>query len=160
MRPDVIEVFCGEMPKRVCVVTNGTFPLKSFENLSFYWVSLMAQNKCMTAFEERTCKTRKNILDYIEGSDRHGKPAWKDIWISTTINALNYTIVEDLVEEWRGKVNKIAFQFHTPFIKGDPLWLAYGEKRSDVIDKIIKLHRKYPDFVINDDRQLSLMKGA
>lgn len=64
-----------------------------------------------------------------------------------------------MIEEWRGKVNKIAFQFHTPFIKSDPLWLAYGEKRSEVVDKIIKLHRKYPDFVINDDRQLSLMKG-
>ena len=59
MRPDVIEVFCEEMPKRVCVVTNGTFPLKSFENLSFYWVSLMAQNKYMTAFEERTCKNKE-----------------------------------------------------------------------------------------------------
>src|SRR6186997_1943328 len=40
MRPDVIEVFCQEMPGRVCVVTNGTFPLKRFENLYFYWVSL------------------------------------------------------------------------------------------------------------------------
>ncbi len=36
MRPDVIEVFCEEMPKRVCVVTNGTFPLKRFKNLYFY----------------------------------------------------------------------------------------------------------------------------
>jgi MoaA/NifB/PqqE/SkfB family radical SAM enzyme len=40
MRPDVIQVFCEEMPKRVCVVTNGTYPLKRFENLYFYWVSL------------------------------------------------------------------------------------------------------------------------
>ena len=40
MRPDIIQVFCEEMPRRVCVVTNGTYPLKRFENLYFYWVSL------------------------------------------------------------------------------------------------------------------------
>ena len=40
MRPDIIEVFCEEMPRRVCVVTNGTYPLKRFENLYFYWISL------------------------------------------------------------------------------------------------------------------------
>jgi MoaA/NifB/PqqE/SkfB family radical SAM enzyme len=28
------------MPKRVCVVTNGTFPLKRYDGLYFYWVSL------------------------------------------------------------------------------------------------------------------------
>ena len=40
MRRDVIQVFCEEMPRRVCVVTNGTYPLKRFENLYFYWISL------------------------------------------------------------------------------------------------------------------------
>ena len=40
MRPDIIQVFCEEMPRRVCVVTNGTYPLKRFENLYFYWISL------------------------------------------------------------------------------------------------------------------------
>lgn len=36
MRPDIIQVFCEEMPKRVCVVTNGTYPLKRFDKLYFY----------------------------------------------------------------------------------------------------------------------------
>jgi Fe-coproporphyrin III synthase len=40
MRPDIIQVFYEEMPRRVCVVTNGTYPLKRFENLYFYWISL------------------------------------------------------------------------------------------------------------------------
>ena len=40
MRPDMSEVFCEEMPRRICVVTNGTFPLRRFEKLYFYWVSL------------------------------------------------------------------------------------------------------------------------
>lgn len=45
LRPDVIQVFCEEMPKRVCVVTNGTYPLKRFENLYFYWISLDGTEK-------------------------------------------------------------------------------------------------------------------
>jgi len=103
-------------------------------------------------------KTKKNINDYIAGPDRNGKPAWKDIWITMTINSQNYSTVQELTEEWRGTVNKIGFQFHTPFIKGDPLWLPFGEKRNEVVDKLIALRRKYPDFVVNGEKQISLMK--
>jgi sulfatase maturation enzyme AslB (radical SAM superfamily) len=104
-------------------------------------------------------KTKKNILDYIARPDRNGKPAWKDIWITMTINSQNYMTVEDLIEEWRGKVNKIGFQFHTPFVKGDPLMLPFGEIRNQVVDRIIEMKRKYPDSIVNPIKQLSLMKG-
>ena len=76
-----------------------------------------------------------------------------------TLNSLNFHTVEDLTEEWQDKVNKIAFQFHTPFVKGDPLWLPYGEERCKVVDKIILLKKKYPNFVLNTVNQASLMKG-
>ncbi|HET7148225.1 MAG TPA: radical SAM protein [Candidatus Nitrosopolaris sp.] len=163
LRPDVIQVFCEEMPKRVCVVTNGTYPLKRFENLYFYWISMDGTEKVHDSIrgEGSYSKTKQNILDYISASPGHrgGKPIWKDIWITMTINSLNYFSVEELVHEWIGKVNKIGFQFHTPFIKGDPLWLPFGEKRSQVVDKLIELKGKYPDFVVNGVKQLSLMKG-
>jgi MoaA/NifB/PqqE/SkfB family radical SAM enzyme len=45
LRPDIIEVFCKEMPRRVCVVTNATFPLRRYEGLYFYWVSLDGTEK-------------------------------------------------------------------------------------------------------------------
>jgi hypothetical protein len=76
-----------------------------------------------------------------------------------TINTVNYSTAIDLAEEWVGKVNKIGFQFHTPFMKGDPLWLEFGKLRNDLVDRLIELRRKYPDFVINSEKQLSLMKG-
>jgi hypothetical protein len=104
-------------------------------------------------------KTKKNILDYIAGPDRNAKPAWKDIWITMTINSQNYMTIEDLVEEWRGKVNKIGFQFHTPFVKGDPLMLPFGDVRNQVVDKIIEMKKKYPDIIVNPIKQLLLMKG-
>ncbi|MFL6472912.1 MAG: radical SAM protein [Nitrososphaeraceae archaeon] len=161
MRPDIIQVFCDEMPRRVCVVTNGTYPLKRFEDLYFYWISLDGTEEVHDSIRGKGAyaKTKQNILEYIKGSDRKGKPAWKDIWITMTINSLNYNTIVNLVEEWKGKVNKIGFQFHTPFIKNDPLWMPFGDERSKVVDNLISLRRKYPDFVINGEKQLSLMKG-
>src|ERR1044071_1045613 len=48
MRPDVIEVFCQEMPGRVCVVTNGTFLLKDMKTCIFIGYRWMALKKCTT----------------------------------------------------------------------------------------------------------------
>ncbi len=162
MRPDVIQTFCEEMPNRACVVTNATFPLKRFDGLYFYWVSMDGTEEVHDTIRGKGsyAKTKKNIMDYIAGPPRRGgKPAWKDIWITMTINSQNYMTVEDLAEEWRGTINKIGFQFHTPFAKGDPLFMPFGDKRNEVVDKIIALKKKYPDYVINSIKQISLMKG-
>jgi Fe-coproporphyrin III synthase len=161
LRPDILEVFCEMMPNRVCVVTNATFPLKRYDGLYFYWVSLDGTEEVHDTIRGKGSyeKTKKNIMDYVAGPPRRNKPAWKDIWITMTINSQNYMTVEDLTEEWKGKVNKIGFQFHTPFAKGDPLFMPFGELRSSIVDKIIALKKKYPDFVINSPKQVSLMKG-
>ena len=37
--------------------------------------------------------------------------------------------------------------------------MPFGNKRSKVVDNLISLRKKYPDFVINGEKQLSLMKG-
>jgi sulfatase maturation enzyme AslB (radical SAM superfamily) len=161
MRQDIIKVFCDEMPRRVCVVTNGTYPLIRFDNLYFYWISLDGTEKVHDSIrgEGAYAKTKKNILDYIKGPNRNGKPAWKDIWITMTINSLNHDAIDDLVYEWKETINKIGFQFHTSFADNDPLWLPYGDIRNGVIDNIIKLRKKHPDFIMNTEKQLELMKG-
>ena len=161
LRPDIIEVFCKEMPKRVCVVTNGTFSLKRYDGLYFYWVSIDGTEKIHDSIRGKGAysKTRMNVLDYIAGPSHNGNPAWKDIWLSMTINSINCSSIDDVVEEWKDKVNKIGFQFHTPFVKGDPLMLPFGKRRQEVVDKLIALHKKYPKFVINNEKQLLLMKG-
>jgi MoaA/NifB/PqqE/SkfB family radical SAM enzyme len=123
IRSDIIQAFCEEMPRRVCIITNATYPLKRFENLYFYWVSIDGTERIHDNIRGKGTyeKTKQNISDYINGPKNRGKPAWKDIRIAMTINSLNYHTVIDLVEEWHGTVQKIAFQFHTPFIKDDPL---------------------------------------
>ena len=161
LRQDILEVFCDLMPRRVCVVTNGTFPLKRYDGLYFYWVSLDGTEKVHDTIRGKGsyAKTKANIMEYISGPPRRGKPAYKDIWLTMTINSVNHHTVKDLTEEWRGTVNKIGFQFHTPFVKGDPLTFPFGEERNMVVDRIIELKRKYPDYVINSVKQISLMKG-
>ena len=161
LRPDIVELFCRKMPKRVCVVTNGTFPLKRYDGLYFYWVSLDGTEEVHDCIRGKGAyaKTKKNILDYTGGPNRHGKPVWKDIWLSMTINSKNYASVSDLVKEWHGKVSKVGFQFHTPFAKGDPLMMPFGEVRNQVVDNIVELKKKYPNFVVNPIPQLLLMKG-
>jgi len=161
LRPDLIEVFCEEMPRRVCVVTNATYPLKRFNNLYFYWVSIDGTERIHDNIRGKGtyAKTKQNILDYIDGPKNRGKPAWKDIWIAMTINSLNYHTVIDLVEEWHGIVHKIAFQFHTPFIKDDSLWLPFGDKRDKVVDNLVGLRKRFPKIVVNGEKQLSLMRG-
>jgi MoaA/NifB/PqqE/SkfB family radical SAM enzyme len=161
IRPDIIQVFCDEMPKRVCVVSNGTHPLKRFDNLYFYWISLDGTQETHDQIrgEGSYFKTRRNIYDYISDSSPNCKPAGKDIWLAMTINSLNFHTITNLVEEWYGVVHKIAFQFHTPFNKDDPLWLPFGDERDRVVDNLIALRKRYPKFVVNGEKQLLLMKG-
>jgi hypothetical protein len=85
--------------------------------------------------------------------------SWWRANIKTRSNSLNHNSIDDLLQEWKGVVNKIGFQFHTPFVKGDPLWFPFGQERNKVVDKLIALREKYPDFVINSKKQLTLMKG-
>ena len=41
----------------------------------------------------------------------------------------------------------------------DPLWVPFGPARSRMVDKLIGLKAEYPEFVINSQKQLELMKG-
>jgi Fe-coproporphyrin III synthase len=130
-------------------------------NLYFYWISLDGTQKVHDRIrgDGSYLKTKRNVYDYISGPDRNGKPAWKDIWIAMTINSLNHHTVTELVQVWHEMAYKIAFQFHTPFVKDDPLWLPFGDKRDQVVDTLVALRKRYPHFVVNGEKQLSLMKG-
>lgn len=158
LRPDVVELFIKEFPKRVCLVTNGTFPLKKYDDIYFYWISIDGTEKIHDKIrgEGAYAKTKQNIIDYVKNN---GEKSWKDIWITMTINSLNYGTVKDVAEEWHDYSNKIGFQFHTPFGKGDPLWLPFGPERTKVVDDIISMQKQYDDdYIINPTSQLELMK--
>ncbi len=159
MRPDVIELFVKKFPKRICIVSNGTIPLKRYKDLYFYWISIDGTKEIHDKIRGNGAwdRTRKNVTDYVNNND---ELAYKDIWITMTINALNYKTVKNVIEEWHDYSNKIGVQFHTPFMKNDPLWLPFGEERTRVIDEIKQMKKKYPDYIINPDGQLDVMKRS
>lgn len=160
MRPDVVKLFVKEFPKRACVVTNGTYPLPHLKDIYFYWISIDGTQKVHDRIRGEGAweKTRENVLDYVKNN---GPKAWKDIWISMTINSQNYKTVKDVIEEWKDYTNKFGVQFHTPFMKGDPLWLPFGEERNKVIDDLLEMQQNgYKDYIINPPYQLELMKKS
>jgi hypothetical protein len=79
MRPEVIDVFCQELPGRVSVVTNGTYPLNRFDDLYFYWISLDGTEKVHDSIRGKVPKPRRAIpfwstyLDRQEKANRLGK---------------------------------------------------------------------------------------
>ena len=159
MRKDIVELFVKEFPKRACVVTNGTYPIPYFKDIYFYWISIDGDKETHNKIRGDNAwqATRKNVLDYVKTRDK----AWKDIWITMTINSQNYSTVKKVIEDWKDYSNKIGFQFHTPFMKNDPLWLPFGEKRDGVIDEILEL-KKGPlkDYIVNPKHQLKIMKRS
>jgi len=80
------------------------------------------------------------------------------VWVSMTINTWNCDEVIQVAEYWKDLAESINFQFHTPFVENDPLWVPYGKKR-DIINEIISLKRKYPEYVINEIKQLEIVKS-
>ena len=158
MRPDVVKLFAKEFPKRSCVVTNGTYPLPKIKDLYFYWVSIDGDQKTHDSIrgDDAWNQTRKNVVDYIQ---KNGDGARKDIWISMTVNSRNYKTIRKVIEDWHDYSNKIGIQFHTPFMKGDPLWLPFGKERNAVVDEIIDMQKhEYKDYISNPRKQLELMK--
>lgn len=114
MRKDVVELFVKEFPKRACVVTNGTFPILHLKDIYFYWISIDVDKKTHNQIRGNCAweSTRKNVIDYVQSN---GKKAWKDIWITMTINSKNYKTIEKVLMIGRTIPTKSDFNF-TPHL--------------------------------------------
>ena len=103
-------------------------------------------------------ETRKNVIEYV---NKNGDKAWKDIWITMTINSQNFKSIKNVIDDWRDFSNKIGFQFHTPFMKNDPLWIPFGKLRDKIVDELIEMKEtKYKDYIVNPTKQLEIMKKS
>jgi Fe-coproporphyrin III synthase len=135
------------------IVTNGTIPLPSWERTNIY-VSIDGPREIHERIRGKGCydKIKKNVAE-------SGVP----VTLSMAISAFNEHTIEDLVEEWRRvpNVEKWTFDFFTP-IRGLKLdaeqWMGF-EKRDAIIDRLIRLRRKYPDLFAVTEEALALMKS-
>lgn len=153
LRRDIIEIFNEEMPGKFTILTNGTYPLIPYDGLIAYWISIDGMEKIHDEIRGKTFeKIEKNIKDYVEATGAK-------VWISMTINALNYHEVTQVAEYWKNLAESINYQFHTPFTENDPLWVPYGQQKNIILDEIISLKKKYPNYIINEENQLKLLRA-
>ena len=149
LRPEVIEVFTEELQNKVIVVTNGTLPLIDFGGAKYY-VSIDGTEKIHDLLRGAGVykRVKKNITGY-----------GGNIVLNMTLNTMNCGCIDEVVNEWNKCAIVMNFQFHTPFTLNDKLWIPFGKKRDEIIDRIIKLKKDYPDFFINTDKQLNLFRS-
>ena len=152
LRQDIIEVFNEEMPGKYTIVTNGTKELIPYSGLIYYVISI-------DGMKEKHDKIRGKTFDKIfENVTKFVSKNGKRIMISMTINSWNCEDVIEVAEFWKEYAQSINFQFHTPFMENDPLWIPYGDKKNAILDDILHLKKKYPEYVINEENQINLMR--
>ena len=152
LRPDIIEVFNEELPGKFTMLTNGTKKLIPYNGLIVYGISI-------DGVKDTHDKIRGVTFDAIEHNVKeYVKKTGKKVWISMTINSWNFQDITKVAEYWKDLASTINFQFHTPFVENDPLWIPYGEKRDKILDDLIMLRERFPDYVINDKEQINLIR--
>ena len=153
LRPDILDVFNEEVPGKFTIVTNGTYELIPYSGLIKYWISI-------DGIKETHDKIRGKSFDKIEKNVReYNNKTGKKIFVSMTINSWNCNDVLQVAEYWRDLASGINFQFHSPFQDNDPLWVPYGNKKNEIINQIISLKEKFPNYVIHETKQLELLRA-
>ena len=149
LRPDLLDL--GRQWFQKCwVVTNGTIPIPSWSNVTWY-VSVDGTKDFCEAIRGR------GIYERIK---KHADREDVTIRTATVITADNHVCLEELVEEWsRTRVQGMVFDFYTP-IEGldEALWPGF-ELRDQIIDRLLALKDRYGDFLITSRRVFELMKS-
>ena len=154
LRTDIIEVFNEEMYGKYTIVTNGTYELIPFSGLIYYVISIDGTKENHDKIRGKTFdKIVDNVTKFVNDNG-------KKVMISMTINSWNCDDVVEVAEFWKEFAESINFQFHTPFMENDPLWIPYGKQKNKIVEDILSLKQKYPHYVINEEKQLNLMKNT
>lgn len=134
------------------IFTNGTFPLPNWKEVTF-GISIDGTQEIHDEIRGKGAyhKTRTNILN--------ASPGLK-IYIDCTLHKLNYSVIEDIIKDWKNTPAKgIIFQFASAIKENDPLCLS-PEERDRVLDNLIRLRKKYGSFLAWDTPYvLNLMKS-
>jgi MoaA/NifB/PqqE/SkfB family radical SAM enzyme len=150
LRKDLIEK-CKDYFRSNTVVTNGTMELPNWPEVNFY-VSVDGTEEYYEYMRKK-----KGIYKLIKKNvDR----ADLKVTIACVITKQNYPCLEEMVAEWfQTKVRGIVFDFYTP-IQGieEDLWLDW-DMRDKVLDKLLGLEKKYPQFCLTPTYILQLMKS-
>lgn len=134
------------------VFTNGTIELPNWPDVSFS-VSVHGTARYHSQITGVDKATYQKIKRNADRDDL-------DVVIAFCVTRLNYTCIDDMLEEWsKTAVKGIVFEFYTPMKgEGNELWLNW-EERDQVIDHLMSLRKEYGDFIWISDRIYRLMRS-
>ena len=115
----------------VGITTNGTFPIEA--DADIIWVSIDGLKETHDLLR---CGSYNNVITNIKASS-HPR-----IYAHTTINAINWKEIPDLVKLLSPLVKGITFQFHYPYKEGEKDLSLDPEKRLKVLDDLIRLKKE------------------
>jgi MoaA/NifB/PqqE/SkfB family radical SAM enzyme len=150
LRKDVLEKL---MPyfRTNTVVTNGLLELPEWKGVTFY----ISVDGTEPYYEE--IRGIKGAYGKIKNNaDR------KDLYVYLTfcVNRSNHFCIEDMLEEWSETgVRGMVFEFHTPVGGLDEALTLDDELRDALVDRILRLKRKYYTFILNPDRSLYMLRS-
>lgn len=153
LRKDLIEKG-RKLFKYNTIVTNGSFPIPDWkDNVNFY-VSIDGD-------EERhdMVRNKKGLYQTIKKTIAESPVP---VTVAFCINNLNHHSFEDCFHEWRNhpNVKNFCVDFYTPIeTLEDELTLPW-ELRNDILDRLIKIKKEYPDFFAIDLPVLELMHSS
>lgn len=131
------------------VITNGNFEIPKWKHCVFF-VSIDGTRRYHERIRGKGTynKTKMNVLN-----------SRSKTFIGTVLNSINYNSVEPLIKEWYGtNVEGINFDFYTPKTLRDRYTIPF-DKRDTILDKISKLKKKYPGFILLTNKMISYMKS-
>lgn len=132
------------------VITNGTMEIPDWKDTIFL-VSVDGTKKYHEQLRGKGTyeKIKKKILD------SKGK-----IFLNMVITRKNHLCLEDFVKEWREtNIKGISMYFYSPIknSKDNNDFFIKSRERDDVIRRIMKLKRKYKEFILMPENVLKMM---
>ncbi len=115
----------------VGITTNGTFPIEA--DADIIWVSIDGLKETHDLLR---CGSYNNVITNIKASS-HPR-----IFAHTTINAINWKEIPDLVKLLSPLVKGITIQFHYPYGEGEKDLSLTPKKRLMVLDNLIRLKKE------------------
>jgi len=155
LRLDVVKGLIKEM--NCAIITNGTVPFPEFLKNVGFSVSVDGTEKIHNKIRGAEIvgfnvyqRVKENVIN--SPSDV--------ILINMTLNRLNMNEIEGVVKEFYDYAKGMSISFHTPFSYNDPLWIPYGSPRDRIIDKIKKIKKRHPYFIVNTEKQLEIFRSS
>src|SRR3990167_367741 len=160
VRPDVLRAVTEQVPDiRYMLVTSGTTPLEAFPN-----TTLVISVDGKDAETHNTVRGSKKLFERIitnltKFRAEHGNEY--PVFIHSTLNALNYQQVENILAYWKanGMVRGVMFSTWTDIEDaGDERFRLTDSQREEIVEELRRTKAQHGDFVVNSPYMIERLR--